>query len=146
MLWLLKRTVSMRRFFLAPKTYVKTAGQEIFYNFTLENFVYQNLCWSKNILYLHSLMSFLPSLLFLQLFLYTLKFIKNKVLTLCMLGTFSCFYHCLPNFFKVNLFQWILSRTISLCPTIWFQRINILSVLVGSKCLQRFSGDDKSDS
>ena len=26
MLWVLKRTVSMRRFFLAPKTYVKTNG------------------------------------------------------------------------------------------------------------------------
>ena len=32
MLWVLKRTVSMRRFLLAPKTYVKTDGQ---INFTI---------------------------------------------------------------------------------------------------------------
>ena len=35
MLWVLKRTVSLRRFFWAPKTYVKTDGQENIYNFTL---------------------------------------------------------------------------------------------------------------
>ena len=39
MLWVLKRTVSMRRFFRAPKTYVKTDGCENIYNFTLKNFV-----------------------------------------------------------------------------------------------------------
>ena len=41
MLWVLKITVSMRRFFWAPKTYVKTDGQENIYNFTLEIFVYR---------------------------------------------------------------------------------------------------------
>ena len=44
MLWELKRTVSMRRFFWAPKTYVQTDGFENIYNFTLKNFVYLNLC------------------------------------------------------------------------------------------------------
>ena len=44
MLWVLKRTVSMRRFFRAPKAYVKTDGQENIYNFTLKSFVYLNLC------------------------------------------------------------------------------------------------------
>ena len=38
MLWVLKRTVSMRRFFWAPKTYGKTDGKEIINNFTLKNF------------------------------------------------------------------------------------------------------------
>ena len=45
MLWVIKRTVSMRQFFLAPKTYVKTNELENIYNFTLKNFVYLNL-WS----------------------------------------------------------------------------------------------------
>ena len=44
MLWVLKRTVSMRRFFWAPKTYVLNVVLEIIYNFTLKNFVYLNLC------------------------------------------------------------------------------------------------------
>ena len=35
MLWVLTRTVSMRRFFWAPKTYVKTNGKEKIYNFML---------------------------------------------------------------------------------------------------------------
>ena len=43
MLWVLQRTVSMRRFFLAPKTYVKVDGKENIYNFVLNNFVYLNL-------------------------------------------------------------------------------------------------------
>ena len=44
MLWVLKRTVSMRRFFWAPKTYVKTDGLEKnIYIFTLKIFVYLNL-------------------------------------------------------------------------------------------------------
>ena len=43
MLWVLKRTVSMRRFFWAPKTYVKTEGQENIFTFTLKNCVYLNL-------------------------------------------------------------------------------------------------------
>ena len=34
MLWVLKRTVSMRRFFWAPKTYAKNYGKENIYNFT----------------------------------------------------------------------------------------------------------------
>ena len=40
----LKRTVSMRWFFWAPKTYVQTDGLENIYNFTLKNSVYLNLC------------------------------------------------------------------------------------------------------
>ena len=43
MLWVLKRTVSMRRFFWAPKTYVQTDGLENIYNFTLKNYFYLNL-------------------------------------------------------------------------------------------------------
>ena len=43
MLWVLKRTVSMRRFFWAPKMYVKTDEQENIYNLTLKMFVYLNL-------------------------------------------------------------------------------------------------------
>ena len=43
MLWVLKRTVSMRPFFWAPKTYVQTDGLENIYNFTLKIFVYLNL-------------------------------------------------------------------------------------------------------
>ena len=35
MLWVLKRTVSMRRFFRAPKTYVKIEWLENIYNVTL---------------------------------------------------------------------------------------------------------------
>ena len=44
MLWVLKGTVSMRRFFLAPKTYDETDGEEKIYNFTLKIFVTLNLC------------------------------------------------------------------------------------------------------
>ena len=42
MLWVLKRTVSMRRFFWAPKTYVKIDGYEEINNFYPEIF-----CLSK---------------------------------------------------------------------------------------------------
>ena len=50
MLWVLKRTVSMRRFFWEPKTYIKTDGvktdeSENIYIFMLKIFVYLNL-WS----------------------------------------------------------------------------------------------------
>ena len=44
MLWVLKRTVSIRQFFWAPKTYVQTDGLEYIYNFTLKTIVYLNLC------------------------------------------------------------------------------------------------------
>ena len=44
MLWVLKRTVSMRRFFWAPKICVQTDGLESIYNLTLKIFVYLNLC------------------------------------------------------------------------------------------------------
>ena len=44
MLWVLKRTTSMKQFFLESKTYVQTDGVENIYNFTLKNFVYLNLC------------------------------------------------------------------------------------------------------
>ena len=36
MLWVLKRTVSMKRFLWAPKTYVKTDGKDNIYNFMLK--------------------------------------------------------------------------------------------------------------
>ena len=49
MLWVLKRTVSMKRLFWAPKTYVKIDRQENIYNFTLKIFVYLNLCWLKHL-------------------------------------------------------------------------------------------------
>ena len=51
MLWVLKRTVSMRWFFWAPKTYVQTDGLEDIYNFILKNVVYLNL-WVET-LYVH---------------------------------------------------------------------------------------------
>ena len=44
MLCLLKRTVSMRWFFWAPKTSVKTDGYENIYDFTLQFFAYLDLC------------------------------------------------------------------------------------------------------
>ena len=44
MLWVFKRTVSIRRFFLVPKKYVKTDELENIYNLTLKNCVYLNLC------------------------------------------------------------------------------------------------------
>ena len=44
MFLVLKRTVSMKRFFWAPKTSVQTDGLKNIYNFTLKNFVYLNLC------------------------------------------------------------------------------------------------------
>ena len=43
MLWVLKRTVSMRRFFWAPETYAKIHRLENINNFTLKFFVYLNL-------------------------------------------------------------------------------------------------------
>ena len=39
MLWVLKRTVSMRWFFWAPRTYVKRNGYENIHNFTLIYFL-----------------------------------------------------------------------------------------------------------
>ena len=45
-LWVLKRTVSMRRFFWAPKTYVKTNGYENIYNFRLIFFL---LIWTYDV-------------------------------------------------------------------------------------------------
>ena len=47
MLWVLKRIVSLRRFFWAHKTYVQTDGLEYFYNFTLKFVFYLNL-WGLN--------------------------------------------------------------------------------------------------
>ena len=43
MLWVLKRTVSMRRFFWALKTYVKTDGKKIFTILSWKNLAYLNL-------------------------------------------------------------------------------------------------------
>ena len=44
MLWVLKRTVSMRRFFWAPKHMLKIKGKKILTFFTLKMFGYINLC------------------------------------------------------------------------------------------------------
>ena len=44
MLWVLERTVSMRRFFWGPKTYAKHYELENIYNFTLKFFAYLNMC------------------------------------------------------------------------------------------------------
>ena len=44
MLWVLKNTISLRWFFLAPKTNVKLDGQENIYKFMLGIFVNLNLC------------------------------------------------------------------------------------------------------
>ena len=50
MLWVLKRTISMRWFFWAPKTYAKNYGLENIYNFTLNLFVYLDLCcWKSHV-------------------------------------------------------------------------------------------------
>ena len=51
MLWVLKRTVSMRQFFWAPITYAKNYGLENIYNFMFKNFVYLNVCKSEAHLY-----------------------------------------------------------------------------------------------
>ena len=60
MLWVLKRIVLMRRFFCAPKTYIKIHGKENIYNFTLKNFVYLatlSLLYLQQILYASQLSS-----------------------------------------------------------------------------------------
>ena len=44
MLWVRKRTISMRWFFWAPKTYAYSYGLEDIYNFTLKICAYLNLC------------------------------------------------------------------------------------------------------
>ena len=45
MLWLLKRTISMRQFFFSTKTYVKTDRYENIYNVTLKSFAYLDQCY-----------------------------------------------------------------------------------------------------
>ena len=49
MLWVLKRTISIRRFFWASKTYAKNYGQENIYYFSLIFCVHLNLfpVWSR---------------------------------------------------------------------------------------------------
>ena len=47
MLWVLKRTVSMRRFFWAPKTHVSMNRQEKNEDFTQIKFAYLDLCGSR---------------------------------------------------------------------------------------------------
>ena len=44
MLWVLIRTISLRQFFGAPKTYVRIDGQENNDNFTLKIFNQGHLC------------------------------------------------------------------------------------------------------
>ena len=66
MLWVLKRNISMRRFFWAPKTHVKTDGKDNIYKFTLKFFVYLNL-WVpvlRSIIYLFHLIGHLGNLIF----------------------------------------------------------------------------------
>ena len=43
MLWVLKRTISMRRFFWTPKTNVKIDSLENIFNFTLKIFINLNI-------------------------------------------------------------------------------------------------------
>ena len=50
MLKVLKRTLSMRRFFWAPTTYVKPDGQENIYIFKLKFFAYLNLCLDQYVI------------------------------------------------------------------------------------------------
>ena len=75
--------------------------------------------------------------------------ISSALFTLCMLGNFSCFLCRLLTFFQSQLFQKILSGTLSGCQTVWTQiRTDILSVSsdgpdLGPNCLQRLSADDK---
>ena len=65
-------------------------------------------------------------------------------LFLCMLGNFSCFCCSLLTFFQNQLFQNILSGTLSECQTVWIQiRTDILSVLIWvwtvCKCYQQMT-------
>ena len=54
-----------------------------------------------------------------------------QVLTLCMLGNFSCYCCRLLTFFKNELFQKNLSGTLFQCQTVWIQfRTDIMSVLI----------------
>ena len=57
MLWVLKRTVALRRFFWAPKTYAKNYRLENIYNFTLKMFVYLNL-WMVLVFHKHILFKY----------------------------------------------------------------------------------------
>ena len=50
MMWVLKRTTSMRQFFWVPKTYARNYGLANIYNFMLKIFVYLNL-WKYHIIY-----------------------------------------------------------------------------------------------
>ena len=49
MLWVLIRTVSMRRFFRAPKPNVKTDGLENIKNFSMKSFAYLGLYMPEGI-------------------------------------------------------------------------------------------------
>ena len=52
MLWVLKRTVLMRRFFRAPTTYVNIDGLEDINNFMLKNFgLFENGRFTQILLY-----------------------------------------------------------------------------------------------
>ena len=48
MLWVLKRTVSMRLFFRAPKTHVLIDGLENHYSFMIIKFPYLDLCFIED--------------------------------------------------------------------------------------------------
>ena len=50
MFWVLKRTVSMRRFFWAPKTYAKTVDIIKYLQFDAENFCLSQLAWKVKLL------------------------------------------------------------------------------------------------
>ena len=66
---------------------------------------------------------------------------------LCMLGNFSCFCCRLLTFYKINffkkLFQEHYQNVKQFCIPDW---IDILSVLLGSYCLQMLSADNKNSS
>ena len=62
MLWVLKRTVSTRRFFGPPKTYAKINGLENVKNFTLKN-----VCLSKSVIaYIHKRNYNVPGILMMS--------------------------------------------------------------------------------
>ena len=68
---------------------------------------------------------------------------SEHLLTLCMLGNFSCFRCSLLTFSKVIFFKKFFQ-----CQTVWIQirTDNSVGPALGSNCLQWLSADDKSRS
>ena len=80
MLWVLKRTISMRLFFEHPKHMLKIIGKYIkyienIYNFRLKFFVYLNI-----------------------------RVYKELTFCACIFGNFTCAFYCLLNFFSIVTF------------------------------------------